>query len=134
MHMQCSLLFVFWVPLLMKHVGQMTLLRYLWLGQVRDILAHFCLHTKYLPILIWENPHALAYRFSPSSYLLLVCFFCCGFRSFSGSRRCGGPCRGSPTSEETHYHVRHRLTDRPGVSKFCQGHLRQNKNTLRYCF
>ena len=29
MHMQCSLLFVFWVPLLMKHVGQMTLLQYL---------------------------------------------------------------------------------------------------------
>ena len=30
-HMQCSLLFVFWVPLLMKHVEQTTLLRYLWL-------------------------------------------------------------------------------------------------------
>ena len=29
MNMQCSLLFVFWVPLLMKHLGQTTLLWYL---------------------------------------------------------------------------------------------------------
>ena len=36
MHMQCSLLLVFWVPLLMKHVGQTTLLRYLCLDGYQE--------------------------------------------------------------------------------------------------
>ena len=51
MHIRCSLLFVFGVPLLMKHVGQMTLLRYLWTSpnQIHGIQPGWPTHSLQVP-------------------------------------------------------------------------------------
>ena len=48
MHMQCSLLFVFQVPLLMKLVGQMALLRYLWLKTMHLAAVSWYMFSVYL--------------------------------------------------------------------------------------